>query len=88
MGKIPQFASEQEEAEFWAVHDSTLYLEDTEAVEVSFEDARPRKTEISLRLDAESVAELQAVARRKGVGYQTLIRMWVMERLAQEQSTG
>ena len=88
MGKIPQFASEQEEAEFWAVHESTPYLEDTEAVEVSFEDARPRKTEISLRLDAESVAELQVVARRKGVGYQTLIRMWVMERLAQEQSTG
>lgn len=88
MAKIPQFTSEQEEAEFWATHDSTPYLEDTEAIEVSFEDARRRKTEISLHLDAESVAELEAVARRKGVGFEALVRLWVMERLAREQSAG
>jgi predicted DNA binding CopG/RHH family protein len=86
--RLPTFANEQEEAEFWATHDSMQYQEDSEAVEVTFEDARPRKTQISLRLDAESIAELRAVARRKGVGYQTLIRMWVVERLAQERPGG
>jgi predicted DNA binding CopG/RHH family protein len=83
--RLPKFASEREEAEFWATHDSTQYLDHSEAVEATFEDVRPRKTQISLRLDAESIAELRTVARRKGVGYQTLIRMWVMERLAQER---
>lgn len=85
VAKLPKFANEQEEAEFWATHDSTEYLDGSEPAEVTFEDVRQRKTQISLRLDAESIAQLRIVARRKGIGYQTLIRMWVMERLAQER---
>ncbi len=50
-----------------------------------FEDARPRKAQTSLRLDADSIEERRNFARRKGMGYQTLIRMWVMGRLAQER---
>jgi predicted DNA binding CopG/RHH family protein len=84
MPKLPEFKSEQEEAEFWATHDSTEFLDNTEPVDVTFVDARPLKKQISLRLDAETIDALKVVARRKGLGYQTLIRVWVMERLAQE----
>ena len=87
MSKLPRFASEQEEAEFWASHDSIKYLDDTEPVDVTFVDARPPKKQISLRLDTDAIEELKAVAQRKGIGYQTLIRIWVMERLAQERAT-
>jgi hypothetical protein len=38
--KLPHFASEQEEVEFWATHDSTEYLDETEPVDVTFIDAR------------------------------------------------
>jgi hypothetical protein len=31
--------------------------------------------------------ELKAVAQSKDISYQTLIRMWVIERLAQEHAT-
>lgn len=86
MSKLPQFASEQEEAEFWATHNSTQYLDDTEPVDVTFVDVRPPKKQISLRLDADTIDKLKAVAQRRGIGYQTLIRMWVMERLAQEHT--
>ena len=82
--KIPQFANEQEEAEFWATHDATEFLGETEPVNVTFVDARPPKRQISLRLDPNVIDKLKAIATQKGVGYQTLIRMWVMERLAQE----
>ena len=85
MSKLPKFATDQEEARFWETHDSTEFLDDTEPVEVAFVDARPRKKQISLRLDARVIDVLKAIARRKGIGYQTLIRLWVMERLAQEQ---
>jgi predicted DNA binding CopG/RHH family protein len=85
MAKLPKFANEQEESEFWDTHDSTDYLDDTEEVEVRFVDARPAKTQISLRLEPETIIRLKELARRKGIGYQTLIRMWVMERLQQEQ---
>jgi len=84
MSKIPQFASEQEEAEFWATHDATEFLDETETVNMTFVDARPPKKQISLRLDSEVISQLKVVATRKGIGYQTLIRMWVMERLNQE----
>ncbi|HEY77070.1 MAG TPA: hypothetical protein G4O00_13010 [Thermoflexia bacterium] len=84
MGRLPKFKDDREEAEFWDTHDSTEFLEDTEPVEVTFVDARPPKKQISLRLDPDVIERLKAIAARKGIGYQTLIRMWVMERLAQE----
>jgi len=82
--KLPEFANDREEAAFWDSHDSTEYLGETEPVDVEFVDARPPKTQISLRIDTETIRRLKAVARRKGVGYQTLIRIWVMERLQAE----
>ena len=85
MPDIPKFANDQEESEFWDTHDFTDYLNETTPVDVKFEDARPRKTQISLRLDAETIARLKTLAKGRGIGYQTLIRMWVMERLNQEQ---
>lgn len=85
MAKIPQFASEQEESDFWDTHDATDYLDDTVEVDVTFIDARPKKALISLRLEPETITRLKEVARKRGIGYQTLIRMWVMERLASEQ---
>ena len=87
MSKIPKFTTEQEEAEFWATHDSTEFLDDTEAVDVTFIDSRPPKKQIALRLDGETIDALKAVAARKGIGYQTLIRLWVNERLEQEQAS-
>jgi predicted DNA binding CopG/RHH family protein len=84
MSKIPQFENEQEEADFWAVHDATEFLDETEPERVAFVDARPRKKQISLRLDPDTIDRLKTISDQKGIGYQTLIRVWVMERLAQE----
>lgn len=85
MPDIPKFANEKEESEFWDTHDFTDYLGETTPADVKFEDARPRKTQISLRLDSETIARLKVLARSRGIGYQTLIRMWVMEQLAREK---
>ena len=85
MSSLPKFANEQEEAEFWDSHDATEFLAETEPVEVTFSDARPTKKQISLRLDPDVITTLKTIAAQKGVGYQTLIRMWVMERLTKEQ---
>ena len=41
---------------------------------------------VLLRLDGAVVDQLKEVARTKGIGYQTLIRIWVMERLQREAS--
>jgi len=39
---------------------------------------------MSLRIDADGIDELRGIASPKGIGYQPLIRMWVMGRLEQE----
>ncbi len=83
--KLPQFKTEQEESDFWDTHDSTVFLEQFEAVEdAGFVDARPRLKQISLRLDPAVINHLKRVASTKGIGYQTMVRMWIMERLTQE----
>ncbi len=79
--ELPQFANEQEEAAFWDMHDSAEFLDETEAIELKFVDARPVKKQISLRLDPAVIEQIKKVAHAKGVGYQTLIRMWVMEQV-------
>ena len=84
MTKLPEFKSEQEESEFWDSHELTDYLDETAPVDVQFVDARPRKTLISLRMPPEVIAQLKDLAHARGIGYQTLIRMWVMERLTME----
>lgn len=81
MSKLPPFATEEEEAEFWDTHDSTEFLDETEAVETRFVDQRLPKKQITIRLDASAIEEIKKVASSKGLGYQTLIRMWVMEQL-------
>jgi predicted DNA binding CopG/RHH family protein len=81
--RLPKFANEQEEAEFWDTHDSSEFLAETELVEVTFVDRRPTKQQISLRLEPAVIERLKSIARSKGLGYQTMIRLWVMERLEQ-----
>ena len=54
MKELPHFADEKAEAEFWATHDSTEYLDNTEPVDVTFVDARVPKKLISVRFDNET----------------------------------
>jgi predicted DNA binding CopG/RHH family protein len=84
MSKIPKFQNEDEESAFWENHDLTDFLEYTVPTDLKFVGPRPRKVLISLRFDQKTIDELKAIAERKGLGYQTLIRMWVTDRLAAE----
>jgi len=43
--------------------------------------ARPRARPISIRLDEDLLRRLKALARRKGKGYQILLKEFVLERL-------
>ncbi len=83
ISKIPKFTSEQEEAEFWDTHDTTDYLDETEEIDITFIDARPRN-QVILWFDRETLARLEVVAEKRGVSYKTMVRAWVMEKLAQE----
>jgi predicted DNA binding CopG/RHH family protein len=51
---------------------------------VEFKMTRPRKP-VSIRFDPVILAKVRALARQKGVPYQTLLQMWVAEKV-QESS--
>ena len=80
---IPKFKSEQEEVRFWKTHSITEFEDDLVEVK-NMRFRKPSKQLISLRIDGHMIASLKESAAKKGLGYLTLIRMWIAERLSQE----
>lgn len=85
--KLPDFKkmSDLEIAKFWEEHDAAEFWPEMAVEKEAFVDKRPKKA-ISMRLDIETLAQLRRIADAKGIGYQTLIRMWIKERLRQDAS--
>ena len=84
--RIPRFRSEAEEARFWDTHDSTAFLDEFKPTKLTFTRPRP-KVLVSVRIAKSEVELLRRVAARKGLGYGSLIRMWLTERLLHELRT-
>lgn len=85
--EIPAFQSEQEEADFWAVHEITeeFIARGGPVPEGELPPPRSRTKPISLRLDDDVLRRLRAVAESKHKGYQTLLKEFVVERLYEEE---
>ncbi|MBI2827740.1 MAG: BrnA antitoxin family protein [Acidobacteria bacterium] len=81
---IPEFGSEAEEREFWETHDSTEYVDWSGAQFVTFPNLRPSTETISLRLPAPLLADLKALANKRDVPYQSLLKVFLAERVAAE----
>ena len=59
--------------------------DESKSVEVIPEKALRSGVSTSIRLPKEMVEKLRRIARRKGdIGYQTLLKIWIAERLDQE----
>ena len=84
--RIPRFRSEAEEARFWDTHDSTDFLDEFKPATLTFFPPKP-KILVSVRIAKSEVALLRRIAARKGLGYGSLIRMWLTERLLDEFRT-
>ena len=79
--KIPKFKTEEEIAAFWDTHDFLEYIEDTESADdVVFE--RPKKETVSIRLEKGQIKEIKRLSHKIGLGYSSLIRSWIIEKLA------
>jgi predicted DNA binding CopG/RHH family protein len=85
---IPRFRSEDEEREFWATHDSTEYFDWSRAVRVVFPNLQPSTRTISLRLPESLLADLKVLASRLDVPYQSLMKVYLAERVMRELTQG
>ena len=82
--KVPKHRSEDRERDFWASADSTEYVDWKNAQRVVFPDLKPSLKTISLRLPEMMLAELKALANKRDVPYQSLLKMFLAERIAAE----
>ena len=80
--EIPKFKSEQEEREFWEIHDSTEYFDWTKAKRVTFSNLKKSTKTISLRLPADMLDSLKVKANAMDVPYQSLIKMILQKELS------
>ena len=81
---IPTFESEDEEREFWATHDSTEYIDWDKASPVYFPKLKPSTKSISLRLPEMMLDKLRLIAHKRDISYQSLIKVFLYERINQE----
>ena len=82
--RIPTFKSEDAEREFWATHDSTDYIDWGKADRVTFSNLKPSAKKISLRLPESMLEELKLLANKKDVPYQSLLKIFLAERIEKE----
>jgi predicted DNA binding CopG/RHH family protein len=85
MKKIPQFKNEAEEFDFWSSADSTEYVDWSKAKRVKFPNLKPSLRTISVRLPVAMVEDLKILANQRDVPYQSLLKVFLAERLQQER---
>lgn len=78
---IPIFADEAEERAFWETHDSTDYLDWSQARSVALPNLKPSTRTISLRLPQHLLDSIKVAANARDVPYQSLIKVWLQEKL-------
>ena len=86
--QIPEFKNEDAEREFWATHDSTEYVDWGKAEPVKLPNLKPALRTISLRLPVAMIDDLKVLANQRDVPYQSLLKVFLAERLAHERRAG
>jgi predicted DNA binding CopG/RHH family protein len=81
---IPEFKSEDEEREFWSKNDSSEYLDWKRADRALFPNLKPSTRSISIRLTQPVLDALRQIANERDVPYQSLIKMFLQERVESE----
>ena len=81
----PEFQSEDEEREFWAGRDSTEFIDWQSAVRRRFPNLKPTLRTISLRLPVSMIEDLKVLANKRDVPYQSLLKVFLAERLEKER---
>jgi predicted DNA binding CopG/RHH family protein len=83
--QVPEFRSEEEERVFSAEHDSTEFIDWQAAQSRRFPNLKPSLRTISLRLPVSMIEDLKALANKRDVPYQSLLKVFFAERLQRER---
>jgi len=91
ISEVPKFRNEDEEAKWWASAAGREFLKRQPVISKKWTGSslvagmnRSSSVQIALRLPAPDLAKAREIAERKGIGYQTLLKMLVYEGLRRE----
>lgn len=76
---IPKFKNESEEAEFWATHDSTEFMDWSQAKLATFSNLKPSTKSISLRLPENLLNDIKIMANKEDIPYQSLMKFFLAQ---------
>ena len=82
--KVPKFKTEAEERKFWQQNDSSEYIDWADAEEVVLPRLKPSTRKISIRLPESMIEELKLLANKRDVPYQSLLKIFLSERINSE----
>jgi predicted DNA binding CopG/RHH family protein len=82
--EIPNFATEDEEREFWSKSESTEYLDWSQSKKMVLPNLKPSTKKISLRLPEMMIEELKVLANKRDIPYQSLLKIYLSEKIDQE----
>ena len=85
--KMPRFKSEDEERKFWSTHNSTEYVDWSRAERAYFPNLHPSSRHISIRLPERLFEQLRNIAHQKDIPYQSLMKVYLAERVKEELKT-
>jgi len=84
---LPDLSSEDEERDFWATHDSTEYIDWSKAKRnPTLSHLKPSTKMVSIRLPESLIAELKTLANKRDVPYQSLVKMFLAEKVKEEST--
>jgi len=82
--QIPEFKNEDEERDFWSENDATEFIDWNKGEKVIFHKLKPSTKTISLRLPEFILEELKLLANKRDVPYQSLIKIYLKDRIDKE----
>jgi predicted DNA binding CopG/RHH family protein len=81
---IPRFKNEDEERDFWSTHDFTDYFDVFKPVKLDLSHLKPSTQPVTIRLPQFLVENLKQIANKRDVPYQSLMKIFLAERINQE----
>ena len=81
---IPHFKNEDEERNFWATHSVLDFPDRFVRVDMDLSKLKPSTTSMTIRLPCGMLSDLRTLANRRDVPYQSLLKVFLAERLEKE----
>ena len=78
---VPKFANEAAERAVWESQDSPDYVDWSKAQRIVLPNLKPSTQTISLRLPQHLLESIKAAANARDVPYQSLIKVWLQEKV-------